>query len=311
MASTYFSDRDEETLMIIPRVTGSISFLCSLLIIFIILAEARVKLKHVYQRLLLGLSLTDIMCSLNITQNGWVTNYSAACSINGFLFNFGSCTVIYNACLCIHFLLVICYKWTPRRFKESRVELLMHTIALGWPLSIGAVGLATQSYEEIALIPGYCHYSEYPKGRCSSCPRRPFVFWLDLLTSLVPPVVCTLIILYCMIRIFWTVRQQERRQAAYEFRNESSQKRKSFQRTKQAAKQAALYIAAYLVTYVPAVVAFLVVALGGKQHQHGGTTYLFAWSVLVVCLWPLQGFWNLIGMYVFRTATKFHIQCYT
>ena len=317
MGNKNYTEERQEILTTIIRVTGCTSFLCSLLIVYTILKDAKNKLPHIYQRLVLCLSLTDMVSSINLAQNGWVQDYAGTCSASAFLFQFGVAAMLYTACLCWHFLLVICYEWTPRRFKESRIELCMHLMALGWPLSVGVVALATQSYGVITIINGFCHFDEFRNGTDAGRHAGRIPFYLEVTGFFAPMIFASAVILYSMIRICCTVRGQEKRQQSYEFQNQVgsarrssfsiAQHRSSFQRTKQAVVQASLFIAGFVVTNITFFTAFILhaVFLTGNPNE-AYLDEIFAWAVAVYIFMPLQGMWNLIGTCMYCVTLYFN-----
>lgn len=215
----YFTEQQERIILIIPRMSGSVSLLCSFLVGYIILVDAKSKLQHIYQRLLLAVSISDMIASFNtVALSGWTVNYDFTCKLNRFLLQFNVVTALYTASLCWYFLLVICYQWTPRKFKERWwVEIILHGISVGWPVGIGVAGVVTQHHKRASLLPGFCSYHEYPEGRHEGAPHYPSAVYMKIAATVAPVGLASLVVLVSMLRIFCAVRKQESRSAAYQF----------------------------------------------------------------------------------------------
>ena len=262
------------------------SLLCSSLISYIILSDAKNKLAHMYQRLLLALSLCDVISSLNVLLFRWMDSNNQAigtCKLSAFLTHFSVCTGVYNACLCLYFMFVICYQWTPRRFQTSKVEHWMHLISLGWPLSFAIAGLATDSFGELESMGGICHYAG----------GAPHIFKLEMAGFAAPALLAGLVIFYAMTRIVIVVRRQETKQQFYDFSsslNANANHGSRFRQTREAAKQAALFVLAHALTFLPYLILAVMVFMTGSQTPR----ILYP---MVAPLFFLQGFWNLISKY--------------
>ena len=225
MEEPFFSPRQQDTLTAVPCVTASISALSSSAIIFTILYDRTNKLKFVYQRLLLAMSVIDAIVSANIAVAGLLSPKSVGlidghgnegtCELNGFLLQLGLCVPLYNLSLCIHYYLVIVCEWSPRKIKESRVEIAMHLVALLYPFGFGVAALFLNSFNPTVSVPSWCFYSDYPWDCNTSdevdCVRGENYFYVQLPGLIVPLTVALVGVNVCMFRIWWKVRNQENR----------------------------------------------------------------------------------------------------
>lgn len=177
-------------------------------------------------------------------------------------------------------------------------------------------------FGRISILPDTCSVDRYPQGRCENCPVVEAAGPVFLGGLGIPIIVAFVVIFYAMARIVWTVRQQERRQIAYQFRasttthnashstrrfslrnstnstkndNTNSKVRiKRYQRSKESAKQAGLFLFAYAITYTPVLVSMILSSGVVSGNPHG--KYRLDVLGAVLCTFtPLQGLWNLIS----------------
>ena len=327
-----FSEAQNQPLLGLLRFSSITSFVCSGILVLNIFSDSKTKLAHAYQRLLLGLSLCDMISAFNTAQAGWVAKYNVSCQINGLLSHFHISCGLYNAMLCLHFLLVICYKWTPRQFREQRyVEWGMHLISVGWPLSFGIAGVAVQAFGPIAFVPKVCSYDKFPEGRCETCRMVPEATILQLCGQAVPIVISFLIILYAMVRIFTTVFRQDRRQMAYQFQghpqfkaaeetrvsqqptqrvsrisirnsirlslniNAAGRRERQLQQKRyQRCKESAKQAGLFIFAHLVTYTAILASFVILMKENPYEDYKAFQLSAVVCVFWPLQGLWNLI-----------------
>ena len=313
----FYTDQQITILRVVPRVSGAISFLCSALIVGTILipGDRRGRLTHLYQRLLLALSSADLIFSFNYILGWHLLGSDAGCRMNGFLKAFGVSTAIYNACLCLHFFLMIGFQWTPRKFRESRFEIIFHILAIAWPLVLNTAGASMGLFGGgEGTIPTECVYD---------------AFVLGLFAWFIPEFLSTLLVMATMAGILWCVCRQERKSAKYKFQpaeqniqttttittittptptttptsTRSRLRRESnYRRTREAAKQAAMFITAHLLTFGPKLAISVVIYMFPEQKYYGSVP-LFATAFVYLLFVPLQGFWNFCSK--FRHAVLF------
>lgn len=295
-----YSDRQEKVLAILPMITAPFSIIGSLIIIFLITRDYKNKLKRVYHRIMLSMSVMDVISSVNLTFGaGWLipkgtdgvfhaVGMTGTCEVNGFLLQLGGLLVaLYNASLALYFLLFVRYK-CAEKFIARRVEPFIHGFSLLIPLATAAVGLLTNTFNPLNTIPGWCWYMEYP-ANCSlftdvPCIRGANYKIVSRLCAEMFLYVILLIIIVSMVSLYLKVRANNIRMM--ERYNQHGMR--SMKQTRQTGIQALLYIGAFFLTYI----SLLVLQLSGRPDTAENRTYYFALAVTNKIFMPLQGFWN-------------------
>ena len=142
--------------VITPRITGSISFLSSSLIIYLICFRTKVKLSTIYHRIMIAMSCGDILGSIAMglttlpmpklaSEPDISTEWAGArlgnvqtCEAQGFMFVYGVFSVfLYNTSLCVYNACAIAF-----RLKEKRIMKYIEPLLHGVPI-VGAIGFAS------------------------------------------------------------------------------------------------------------------------------------------------------------------------
>lgn len=121
-----------------PKVTAAISILMSGVIVSSIIRD-RNRCQKIYHRLVLGLSISDIIGSSSMFLTTWLIpvnsknvafNYGneASCRFNAFTTQLVTLTPLYNTSLSLYFLLVIRYGWKDGKLR--RLEPYLHAAPL-------------------------------------------------------------------------------------------------------------------------------------------------------------------------------------
>ena len=225
----------EIILAVTPTITGSISCAASVTIILKIL-KSRTRLNCPYNRILFGMSVSDVvfsvasMCSTytspRSTPNVWgAIGNETTCQIRGFLALLSiTTTPFYNCALCIYYLCVVKYSMRDERFSR-RIEPALHLIPICWSsftaiylLSLGLINNAG---------PGGCWIAPYP----SDCIGNPdvdcirgeeSVKFYRLLFNVSFGLATFVVILVTMVMILCSVWRQEVRMNQYRFSMQSS-----------------------------------------------------------------------------------------
>mmetsp|Transcript_19034 Transcript_19034/g.38453 ORF Transcript_19034/g.38453 Transcript_19034/m.38453 type:complete len:517 (-) Transcript_19034:1632-3182(-) len=208
-----YTDKQKELLIRIPWFSGPISVLASTTIVFMILWDRKLKLRFLYQRLLLAMSIMDVMGSGSMSLGGILTGTVGTCEWQGFMLQFPVSVALYNLSLCVYYHLLICNEWKPATIKRYRVEICMHAVALLYPLGFGFVALAFDSFNPMLSIPAWCSFSETPydcnKYDDVDCVRGNNYFYVQLGAAVLPTAVAIVGSILCMFRIWRKVRRQE------------------------------------------------------------------------------------------------------
>ncbi len=162
---------------IIRGVSGIISFLSSFALIWMI-ARSHKGLSTTQHRILLGLSICDIMSSLSYSTFGFMApsdnDYSvwnargnvATCDAQGVFFAFGATGgIFYNAALNVYSLTVVKFD-KNEDYVRTKVEPFLHGVPITWALTFSIVSLAGEHLNDDGT--GYCsvpvHYPLHCQG---------------------------------------------------------------------------------------------------------------------------------------------------
>jgi hypothetical protein len=279
----------------------------SLSVIYVILKDRRKKLKLVYHRLMLGMSVMDVIATGGVTiMNGWAIPvgtkrwtatpqgtselYGARGTVTtcNFLGMCGQLVVIsggmYSVLLSFYYLLVLRYD-KGERWIARYVEPVIHVLAIPLPFIWGAILWHYEYFNPMIGWHGWCGIRDAPFG-CSSyddgeCDRGE--------EYLIPSYVLFFfgfagwaVIIVDMILIVLKVRATEKRVVRYSIGDSND----TFKRTRQTKTQALLFIGSYFITFISPLLWALPIS---------NPTALFALGCLVKITLPMQGFWNAIS----------------
>jgi hypothetical protein len=157
---------------IIPKVTGSISFVCSSIMVHMIL-RSEIKLGSPFRRLIFAMCIVDMLQSgtaalstLSSPKDSpgiWgAYGNTTTCNITGSIFQFASTTAaLYVSSLCIHYFCFVQYKVRQITFR-TKIEPFLHGVPILWSF-VGTVYLtATGNINQadvvcwIAPLPYHC-----------------------------------------------------------------------------------------------------------------------------------------------------------
>lgn len=169
-SSPSFSSPQQIALAVAPVVTGVLSFLGSLCIIYIIVKEREKKLQKTYHRLLLAMSAADIVGSVRACCSSfampvgswWMAHgNTATCEFQGFAAQLSISAALYSACLGIYFFITI--KNVDKSKIARCIEPVMHGLAILFPVTTAIAGLVLNLFNPVELGVG-CWVSAYPTG---------------------------------------------------------------------------------------------------------------------------------------------------
>jgi len=150
---------------IAPRVSGGISAISSALVIFIIL-RSKPKFKTIYQRIMFGMSCTDIMSSIAVALStlpmpkelpysyesfsGTRIGTIATCEAQGFFFVFGFIAMFtYNLMLCIYYTCAIAFGMKEQKIAKF-VEPFLHLTPFVFGLGRAVPALVYKWYNPVS-----------------------------------------------------------------------------------------------------------------------------------------------------------------
>jgi len=254
----------------IPLFTGTLSLIGSSSIIYMILSDWENKLAKPNHRFMLLMSAFDVLSSAALATSTWPSPRESpiygskgnmtTCKVQYFFATLGLAVPMYNASLCLLFLLTIRYRVHQRHFA-TRIEPYLHTASVLIPLTLAIVPIAKDD-----VIP-YRHMVCSIKK--SSAMGWPF---------LMVPVLSFCICLYSLMTISCFVSTRTYKMRRYSYGTNQMQRRSSEKNA--FIRQSIYYTAAFVITFLfPAI-------------------YMFALSfpiaVLMNIFYPLQGFWNFL-----------------
>jgi len=259
-------------LVVVSRVMGAISFVCSASLLIHILRSQKRRSKT-FERLICGLSAGDMITSFfGFFVNSWAapntlggeygffSPYGAmgtteTCEAQGFLFQLGILiTPLYNVMIGTFYLLTVTFHWKETRLKK--VAWFFHLIPWTFGLGTAIAGLVLDLYNAPALG-SVCWIEEYP----------PFCAMVDPTGNIVSHDNCVrgvndnlyrwaflygfvvfafLWLLFCMICVWTAVLAQERKLDKYKQEGEEVRRKHS----RIIASQALFYVTAFAIPWV-------------------------------------------------------------
>ncbi|CAJ1944978.1 unnamed protein product [Cylindrotheca closterium] len=187
------TDLQKKLLAILPIPSSLLSIFGSSIIIVTVWKVRKQKAWIPYQRLLLAMSVCDIVSSLTLAVGAflypqetsdkvWVIGNDASCSAIGFLNQISYSGTLYNGFLSFYFLFTARFGMKNRQI-EKRIEPAMHLFAIGFPIITALVGLVMDFYAEPEVGIG-CWVNRWPK-QCGEGPdgtgeecQSPMIAWV-------------------------------------------------------------------------------------------------------------------------------------
>jgi len=284
-----------KALAIIPKVTGTISFLCSLLLASYILSS-RKRRSSVFGRIMVGLSISD-MCSSAMwflstwpmPTNSWLhwgtAGTTRTCSAQGFFLQLGLCTATcYQATLLLYYFLTI-----VKQSRESQIkkwEIFFHVVPCSAGLGTSIAGLVLKLYNPSSRG-SVCWISEYP-AYCSkslSCDRGQNAIMYQWWFLYVFVCLTFIWLIVAMSTIFHKVRGVEKK--ARRFSHESGS-------SKDVAMQALLFTISYAIPWIWAPIKAGIDTADIIFTNPNADDAVIALSIVNVIIFPLQGFFNFL-----------------
>jgi hypothetical protein len=200
--------------IVVPKISAAISTLGSGYIVYEVFSCKRRWQESPYHRILLGLSISDILTSFFVFFLGsWMMpaegiegpgeisgkGTQATCNFQGFMGQLGIASPLYNGALSVYLLLLLRYNWTPRQMAR-RLEPWMHGIIILYSLLGASLGLILD------------FYSPNESGQCANSKGADEGLAHDIFdwTFAVIPLWLTLgIATASMATVYFTVKNQE------------------------------------------------------------------------------------------------------
>jgi len=287
--------------MLTSAFSASLSILGSSLIIWIIL-RGRLKLSRPRNRLLFCRSIIDISFSTALGLSLLVIPQETVCSIGmgnlstcnaqGFFIQVGFAIQAYTAMVSIYYLLTIRYGINHRTVAQI-YEPFMHTYALAPPITTAIIGAANNMFFN-ETVP--CWIGDICRS-LGDCPEGNIWgrgLWI-VLASAVYNLVNFIIVIYCMLALYFTLRKRSVAMKNFRFRPSSvhtvqnSQPSEMSFAAKEALKQTSSHLLANILIYMWIAIAII------SSFINNGALFLPAWyQILEASFQPLLGFFNFV-----------------
>lgn len=286
--------RTEQIILIALSSTSGCLSLCGSVCIVLLAMQRRER--GTYHRLLLTMSLIDIIHSIAIVFQPfllpkdpgrlWSIGNDTTCSISAFFVQFSLSVSFYNMMLNLNYLLTIRYEMDEKRLAKW-VEPWMHLFSILYPLATATWGVSIGMFSNLELGQA-CWISDFPRG-CEEDPDTECVgsvygwifFGFPLLATLVFLLVSNVLIYLRVRQIVVKVRRFST------ISHDDSQRRKK----QDVGTQASLYVAACFNTVIWQVVTRTLESMGVHREDESSVLHLL---ILTNFFFPLQGFWNLL-----------------
>ncbi len=205
----------------IPKITGSISFLSSATMLYMIL-QSEIKLGTPFRRLIFAMCIIDLLQSGTAllstlpspmdTPGIWgARGNTTSCSITGFIFQYASTAApLYMCSLCVHYLCFVQYKITQRTFRQ-KIEPLLHLVPNVWCLWSTIFLAATNHINQADVV---CWIAPQPYNCINSpdieCIRGERSYAYRWIFGAAPNALSLMIINFIMFKIYFVVKEREK-----------------------------------------------------------------------------------------------------
>lgn len=165
-----------------------------------------------YRRILLGLSVSDFLCSLvypwqaflvpsDTSSTVWAIGNDQTCTFLGFGQQIFFTSIIYNSMLSLYFLLSVRFGISNAMIAKH-YEVFMHLLPVGWSLVTALIGIGLGVFHELPLGQG-CWIHDYPEG-CGGSDCKDH--WIALVFGGIPAIAAFLMIVINNLLVFLHVR---------------------------------------------------------------------------------------------------------
>ena len=245
-----------------------------------ILSDRENKLAKPNHRLMLSMSVFDILSSFAIATSTWPfpresniygsMGNMTTCKVQYFFGTLGLAVPMYNASLCLLYLLTIRYRLHQRHFT-AKIEPYLHAASVLFPLTIATVPIVMDAHITPANLV------------CAIAKDSPMK-WPMKIVPLLSFCVCS----YSMASISCYVHARSKKITRYSYGRNQMRRRESERRA--IIRQAILYTAAFFITWM----------FQAIRVVNGPTIPLLIMNSI---FYPLQGFWNFL-LYVRPNVMK-------
>ncbi|KAL7550167.1 hypothetical protein ACHAWF_013408, partial [Thalassiosira exigua] len=314
----------QKALAIAPKFTAFTSAVSSACTCLLILrggkrsSGGRSKKRTTYHRLVFGMSLCDFSASVAWFFTTWpiprgtpgvygAVGTQQTCSAQAFFAQFSISTIMYNATLCVYYVLVIVKGWTDEEIVK--IEPFLHGHAIAWGLGTGLASLGLTLFNRVGWdcwisgAPLGCQESWNSPDGTTTCVRGDNGSLYQWAFYYAPLWFVIFMVSGLMYWIYRTVKVQEKAMDKYKVvvatapahngnegdnneRNKREQSKAQLSNHKRIQKQAFFYVGAFFVTWFFPTIFQLAIVIGGE--------YPFTLMFLTALFVPIQGLLNLI-----------------
>eukprot|EP00934_Nitzschia_sp_Nitz4_P002052 Nitzschia sp. Nitz4//scaffold8_size234185//151877//153292//NITZ4_001275-RA/size234185-processed-gene-0.164-mRNA-1//-1//CDS//3329559860//2052//frame0 len=285
------SSSQERILASLSLLSGLLSFVASSAIIFMVVQS---KQKSPYKRILLGLSVSDLVASVTYATGPfllptetsprvWARGNTTTCHLGGFLVQLSFAALWYNGFLSFYYLATVRYGVSTSAFAK-RFEPWIHMTTIGWHVGSALMGLVYGMYDELVLGQS-CWIGEVPDGcmEDDSCIGDLIAWGISGIWAIFffLAVLVNNIVIYRYVRRTLERSKQRSMRGATAFED----------RLKAVATQGFLYVGSFLACYSWA---FAVRVMESNGIQASDESRFFALYACQAFFLPLQGCFNLL-----------------
>eukprot|EP00980_Cylindrotheca_fusiformis_P028519 scaffold22607_cov123-Cylindrotheca_fusiformis.AAC.16 len=307
-----YTAEDAKLWMIFLRVSSGLSLVGSIYVFCSLIGTKKSrseKMGLLFNRLLLRISIFDILSSItmllgswpmqssppgdyegNISQTWWDASFPGAagnkmtCTLQGFFLQVGVLgESFFTSFVAVQTLLVVRYAWTNQQMRKA--EIAFNTVGIGLPLITGIWAAASDRINNLAV--GFCWISMTPRQcknemggplfdeYCDNTVRVESALAYQIGLAMVWAFLTLLVIAYSMISLFCFVRKREKQASRWMLTSQRGQQQKKV------LVRATMYITGYVGIWIPTFISL-----------QGDLVARMARMSLVAALLPLQGFLN-------------------
>eukprot|EP00934_Nitzschia_sp_Nitz4_P004153 Nitzschia sp. Nitz4//scaffold146_size56529//53231//54469//NITZ4_006582-RA/size56529-processed-gene-0.57-mRNA-1//1//CDS//3329536653//4143//frame0 len=301
----FFKDSQYYALWFMGTLSCILSLVGSGTILYLI--WKRHKMDELYHRLILGLSVSDVLTTVGLTiqpymlprESGYpfAIGNQTTCTIVGILHPFYISSYCHNCALALYFMLMIRYGK-----KEKDIQRLLepwcYIFAFGFPLIYTTVCASLGLFNPNPFM-GLCNVFPYPADctfiedvECTRGKEAAFMVPIHDATTLVLVVVG----LVCTWMVFSTIQQRGRVMRRYSFAGQLDENQ--YARQQDVSVQAIYYAFAYSIGFVTVVLTEILKGIYKPQLEVIGDManfpFFVAMTFLIWLFFPLQGLLNCI-----------------
>lgn len=155
-------------LALLPKLMGWVSCAGSSVLAVSVLRNPK-KRSRSYHRLILGISLVDVLVSFFLALSTWpmpsdsgllwAVGNETTCSMQGFFVQMYVVSSFYSVSLAVYYTVVLRYNWNEERVR--RLEPYLHTLPMLWGVGTGIIGIPLKLYNNAGV---WCWIAPFPAG---------------------------------------------------------------------------------------------------------------------------------------------------